>query len=41
MKDIQNNFWDNVDDVLLEDFRRQKAMAKFKKQLIRKKVMYN
>lgn len=30
-------FWDNIDFDLLEEFRRQKAIAKFKKQIIRYK----
>ena len=34
-------FWDNVDTELLEEFRRQKVMAKFKKELLRKKIIYN
>jgi len=41
MIEKQRIFWDNVDEVLLEEFRRQKGIAKFKKQVLRNKIMYN
>ena len=34
-------FWDNIDSELLEEFCRQKIMVKFKKQLLRNKIMCN
>jgi hypothetical protein len=37
----QIGFWDNVDNELLEEFFRQKALAKFKKLKLVKQIRYN
>lgn len=41
MDKIQLKFWDNVDLELLEEFRRQKALAKFKKSRLKQQLKYN
>jgi hypothetical protein len=35
------NFWDNVDFMLFEEFKRQKLMYRFKQSLIKKQMKYN
>lgn len=37
----QRKFWDNVDEELLEEFLRQKALAKFKQQILKQQIKYN
>ena len=37
----QRFFWDNVDDELLEEFLRRKALSKFKKQRLERQIRYN
>lgn len=37
----QRNFWDNVNSELLEEFCRQKVLARFKKQRIKEQIKYN
>ena len=34
-------FWDNFDDVLYQEFLRQRLISKFKKQRLAKQIMYN
>ena len=34
-------FWDNFDEVLFEEYKRQKLMYRFKKQQLQKQIMYN
>lgn len=41
MTNSKQTFWDNFDEELLEEFRRQKAMFKLKRQTLRKQILYN
>jgi hypothetical protein len=34
-------YWDNFDDELFNEYMRKKQIFKFKKQLIRRQVLYN
>ncbi len=33
--------WDNFDEVLYEEFVRQKLIYRFKQQMLNKQIMYN
>lgn len=41
MKEKQKKYWDNFDEVLYEEYLRQKQMYRFKKQRLDKQIMYN
>jgi len=41
MNENYKKFWDNYDECLHEEYRRQKLMYRFKRQLLDKQIMYN
>ena len=34
-------YWDNFDNVIFEEYKRQKLMYRFKKQRLKKQIIYN
>lgn len=41
MTEKQKSYWDNFDNELYQEYLRQKQMYKFKKQQLKKQMLYN